>query len=182
MKKLPVDRQFAMQVLFTGHGPATFKGHNHDLSQASLPELMLENAEMPGVILDGANLQKAWLKGSNLYGARMVLADLHEAELSGADLRNCKLNNANLINANLRGADLRGADLTRTKLQGAQLNDAQIDGAEQLAYVASLYEASGLTDDMRSVLKEHNPMLFRKPPDPEDDPDNFMLAPSSPGS
>ena len=182
MSKLPFDKQVAMEVLFTGHGPTTFKGVVHNLSRSKLPELMLENAEMPGVILDGADLQKAWLKDSNLFGARLVLADLHEAYLSGVDLRNCKLNNANLINANLRGADLRGAELTRAKLQGAQLNDAQIDGAEQLAYVASLYEVSGLTDDMRSVLKEHHPRLFRKPPDPEDDPYNFMFAPSSPGS
>ena len=173
MKKLPVDRQFAMQVLFTGHGPTTFKGHNHDLSQASFPELMLENAEMPGVILDGADLQKAWLKDSNLFGARLVLADLHEAYLSGVDLRNCKLNNANLINANLRGADLRGADLTRTKLQGAQLNDAQIDGTEQLANVKSLYETRGLPAEIESELVERRSLLFRKPAKPEDDPNNF---------
>ena len=173
MKKLPVDRQFAMQVLFTGHGPTTFKGHNHDLSQASFPELMLENAEMPGVILDGADLHKAWLKDSNLFGARLVLADLHEAELSGADLRNCLLVQTNLMNATLRGADLRGADLTQAKLQGACLAGAKLDGVEQLVNVKSLYETRGLPAEIESELVERRSLLFREPAKPEDDPNNF---------
>ncbi len=173
MSKLPFEKQVAMEVLFKGHGPTTFKGIVHNLSRSELPELMLENAEMPGVILDGADLQKAWLKDSNLRGSRFVLADLHEANLSGADLRDCLMVQTNLMNATLRGADLRGADLTRAKLQGAQMDDIQIDGVDQLAYVASLYQTIGLTDAMTSALKQRNPGLFRKPSKPEDDPDNF---------
>lgn len=171
MSKLPFEKQVAMEVLFKGHGPTTFKGVIHNLSRSELPELMLENAEMPGVILDGADLQKSWLKGSNLCGARLVQADLHEANLSGADLRNCLLVQTNLMNATLMGADLRGANLTRAKLQGAQIDDIQIDGVDQLAYVASLYKTVGLTDAMMSALKRRNPGLFRKPSKPEDDPD-----------
>lgn len=170
MAKVPRDRAFAMAVLFTGHGPATFAGKQHDLHGVKLPELMLENAEMPGVILDGADLQKAWLKGANLNGARLVLADLHEANLSGADLRDCLLVNTNLINADLRGADLRGADLTRAKLQGANLQNVKMDEAEQLGNVASLYEAA-LPDGIGPEFKTRHSMLFRKPARTEDDPD-----------
>ena len=172
MSKLPFEKQVAMEVLFKGHGPTTFKGIVHDLSRSELPELFLENAEMPGVILDGADLRKARLNGSNLRGARFILADLREANLSGADLRNCKLNNANLINADLSGADLRGADLTLAKLQGARLNGAKLDDdeSEQLAFVASLYRASGLSAGMETELSQRNPSIFCKPEQPEDDP------------
>ena len=173
MSKLPFEKQVAMEVLFKGHGPTTFQGIVHDLSQSELPELFLENAEMPGVILDGADLQKANLKGCNLKGARLVLADLHEADLSDADLRDCLLVNTNLINAVLRRADLRGANLTRTKLQGACLEGAILDSAQQLAYVASLYEAWGLPVEVESELVKYNKRLFRRPQKPEDAADNF---------
>lgn len=172
MAKVPRDRAFAMAVLFTGHGPNTFKGKRHDLHGAYLPELMLENAEMPGVILDGSDLRKAWLKGTNLRGSRLVQADLHEANLDGADLRDCLLVNTNLMNATLSGADLRGADLTRAKLQGATLQNAKLDGAEQLRLVASLYDTV-LPADIESELKQGHSRLFRKPTNPEDDPDYF---------
>ena len=176
MSKLPFDKQVAMEVLFKGHGPTTFKGIVHNLSRSDLPELFLENAEMPGVILDGANLQKAWLKGCNLNGARLVLADLHEANLSGSDLRDCLLVNTNLINAILTGADLRGADLTRAKLQGARLDGAKLDddGVEQLKKAASLYDTYlGLTTDQTAALEKDRPGLFQRPQKPEDDPDNL---------
>ena len=172
MSKLPFEKQVAMEVLFKGHGPTTFKGIVHDLSRSHLPELFLENAEMPGVILAWADLQRAKLMGSNLAGARLEQADLREANLSGADLRSCKLNNANLINADLRGADLRGADLTLAKLQGARLIGAKLDDdvVEQLAFVASLYGASGLSAGMETELSQRNPSIFREPEQPEDDP------------
>ena len=173
--KLPYDKQVAMEVLFTGHGPTTFKGHKHDLSRSDLPELFLENAEMPGVILAGANLQRAKLMGSNLAGARLEQANLQDAWLNHVDLRNCILFQTNFIRADLRQADLRGADLTRANFQGAYLDGAKLDddGVEQLKKAASLYETSGLTDGQRTALEKHRPGLFRKPSKPEDDPDNF---------
>ncbi len=175
MSKLPFDKQVAMEVLFTGHGPTTFKGIVHNLSRSELPELFLENAEMPGVILDGADLQKARLRGSNLNGARLVLADLHEADLSDADLRDCMLVNTNLINAILTRADLRGANLTLAKLQGARLDGAELDddGVEQLKKAASLYDVRGLTDVQTTALEKHRPSLFWQPQKAEDDPDSF---------
>ena len=178
MKKLPYPRQVAMEALFTGHGPATFKGKEHNLSRSYLAELFLENAEMPGVILDGSVLRKAWLVGSNLNSARLVLADLEEADLRRVDLRNSKLVNANLTNAILRGADLRGADMTLAKLQGAFFDEAKLDGADQLATVKSLYHATGLPMEIAAELKERRPGLFRKPANADDDPDNFMYRKS----
>ena len=174
MKRISSSKQVAMEVLFTGHGPTTFKGRRHDLSRAYLAGLFLENAEMPGVILDGADLQKAWLKGSNLRGARLVLADLHEADLSYADLRDCLLVNTNLTNAILCGADLRGANLLRANLAGACLDGIKLDDPEQLALAASLYKSFGLDDAAQSALNERNPELFWKPVTPEDDPDNIF--------
>ncbi len=181
MSKLPFEKQVAMEVLFKGHGPTTFKGIVHNLSRSELPELMLEDAEMPGVILDGADLQKAWLKGSNLRGARLVLADLHEADLSEADLRNTLLVNTNLMNAILRGADLRGANLTQARLQGACLEGAIVDGADQLSFAASLYRAWGLSAEIETELANRSKTLFQKPTHTDDDPDYvFDRDPSYP--
>ena len=178
MKKLPYPRQIAMEALFTGHGPTTFKGKEHNLSRSYLVELFLENAEMPGVILDGSNLRKARLVGSNLDSARLVLADLEEADLSRVNLRNSRLVNANLTNAILREADLRGADMTLAKLQGAYFDDVKLDGADQLATAKSLYNATGLPVEIEDELKKRRPGLFRKPDNPDDDPDNFMYRKS----
>lgn len=171
MKKLPYPRQVAMEALFTGHGPTTFKGKEHNLSRAYLVELFLENAIMPDVILDGSNLQKAWLTGSDLSGVRLVQADLREANLSRVNLQNSLLRNTSFINASLQGADLRGADMAHAKLQGAALEGARLDGANQLAGVASLYEATGLPVEIASDLMKRRPHLFRKPENPDDDPD-----------
>ena len=178
MKKLPFEKQIAMEALFTGHGPTTFKGKQHNLSRAYLVELFLEDAEMPGVILDGSNLQKARLVGSNLAGSRLVMADLEEADLSGVNLENANLYGVNFTNAILSGADLRGADLTRAKLQGANLADAKFDAAEQLALVESLYQASGMPDDIAAELQQGHTRLFRKPEKPADDPNNFIRRPT----
>ena len=174
MKKLPYDRQVAMETLFTGHGPTTFKGKEHNLSRAYLVKLFLENADMPGVILDRSNLYQAWLAGCNLQGARLVSADLQGANLRGADLKNCRLNNANLANARLEGADLRGADLTRAKLQGAFLNDAKLDGSGQLESAASLHQVSGLPDAIKSELSAKRPGLFSAPENLENDPYYYL--------
>ena len=179
MKKLPYPRQIAMETLFTGHGPTTFKGKEHNLSHAYLAELMLENAIMPGVILDSSNLRKAWLAGSDLSGSRLVLADLEEANLSRVNLKNANLYGVNFTNAILREADLRGADLKRAKLQGACFDDAKLDGAKQLQSVKSLYHASGLPADIESELKKRRKWLFDKPDDQDDDPDNFMYRQKS---
>ena len=174
MKKLPYDRQVAMEVLFTGHGPTTFKGHVHNLSRSILPGLLLENAHMQSVILSGANLRMAELDGSNLRGAWLNMADLQEARLHNVDLRNSNLNLAVLINANLTNADLRGAKLLRTKLQGAFLDGAKLDGAEQLLTVMSLYGVTGLPPEVEAELRERRPRLFHKPEEASDDPDYFM--------
>ena len=173
MKKLPYPRQIAMEALFTGHGPSTFKGKEHNLRRSYLVELFLENAEMPGVILDGSNLRRACLVGTNLNSARLPFSDLQEADLRSSNLQNCLLFNTNLINANLRGADLRGADLTRAKLQGAALDDAKLDGVEQAARAASLFRTTGLPPEMVSELLERRPSLFQKPENPDDNPDYF---------
>lgn len=175
MKKLPFEKQIAMETLFTGHGPTTFKGKEHNLSRAYLVELFLEGAEMPGVILDGSKLQRARLTGSNLAGARLVSADLEGADLSQVNLQKSLLAKANLTNATLDGADLRGADLMRAKLQGACLVDAKFDAPGQLAHVASLYQAWGLPEKIEAELKERRPRLFQKPENPDDDPDKSML-------
>ena len=179
MKKLPYPRQIAMETLFTGHGPTTFKGKEHNLSHAYLAELMLENAIMPGVILDSSNLRKAWLAGSDLSGSRLVLADLEEADLSQVNLENAKLYGVNFTNATLREADLRGADLRLAKLQGACLVGAKFDAPGQLAHVASLYQAWGLPEKIEAELKERRPRLFEKPENPDDDPDISMLRSAS---
>ena len=179
MKKLPFEKQIAMETLFTGHGPTTFKGKEHNLSRAYLVELLLEGAEMPGVILDGSKLQRARLTGSNLAGARLVLADLEEADLSGVNLENANLHGVNFTNATLREADLRGADLRLAKLQGACLVGAKFDAPGQLAHVASLYQAWGLPEKIEAELKERRPRLFQKPEKPDDDPDISMLRSAS---
>ena len=178
MKKLPYPRQIAMEALFTGHGPTTFKGKEHNLSRSYLVGLFLENAIMPGVILDGSKLQKARLVGSDLSGARLVLADLQEADLRGVDLRNSTLVNTNLTCAILREADLRGADLTLANLQGAFLEGARLDGFEQLETVKSLHRTKGLPPEVASQLQEQCPHLFWKPDNPDEDPDNFMYRKS----
>ena len=169
MSKLPFDKQVAMEVLFTGHGPDTFKGIIHNLSRSRLPNLILENAEMPSVILDESDLKKARLKGSNLRGARLVLADLRGADLTYADLRDCLLFNTNLAGAILIGADLRGANLTRANLQGVNLQNVKLDDSEQLTMADSLYEAI-LPDWIESEFKTRNRWLFRKPEMAGDDP------------
>ena len=179
MKKLPFEKQIAMETLFTGHGPTTFKGKEHNLSRAYLVELFLEGAEMPGVILDGSKLQRARLTGSNLAGARLVLADLEEADLGGVNLENANLHGVNFTNATLREADLRGADLRLAKLQGACLVGAKFDAPGQLAHVASLYQAWGLPEKIEAELKEQRPRLFEKPENPDDDPDISMLRSAS---
>ncbi len=173
MKKLPYPRQVAMEALFTGHGPTTFKGKEHNLSRSYLVELFLENAEMPDVRLDRSNLQKAQLAGSNLVNASLVRSDLRGADLSGADLRGADLSRADLRGANLAGANLRGADITLAKLQGASLYMTNLDGSEQLATVASLYEAKGLISEIVSELMDFHPGLFTEPKIPSDDLDYF---------
>ena len=150
MAKVPRDRAFAMSILFTGHGPTTFAGKQHDLHGAKLPELMLENAEMPGVILDYANLYGAVLKKANLNGASLVMANLEYADLSGAYLI---------------GADLRDAILKNANLSSTDLTEAKIDGVNQLARAGYLYEVSGLTPEVESELRKHHSHLFRKPPE-----------------
>lgn len=172
MKKLPYPKQVAMEALFTGHGPTTFKGKEHNLSRAYLVELFLEDAEMPGVNLNYSNLHQAWLVGSNLAGSRLIRVDLEAADLRRVNLQDCKL-----INANLANADLRGADLARAKLQGANLADAQLDDATQLAQAASLYQAQGLPAEIAAELKQLHFHLFQKPVNPADDPANFMRHP-----
>lgn len=172
MKKLSYPKQVAMEALFTGHGPTTFKGKEHNLSRTYLVELFLEDAEMPGVNLNYSNLHKAWLVGSNLAGSRLIRADL-----AAADLRRVNLQDCTLINANLTNADLRGADLARAKLQGANLADAQLDAATQLAPAASLYQAQGLPAEIEAELKQLNSRLFQKPEISADDPANYMRHP-----
>lgn len=172
MKKLPYTKQVAMEVMFTGHGPTTFKGKEHNISRAYLVELFLEDAEMPDVNLNYCNLHKAWLVGSNLAGSRMIRADL-----GGADLRRVNLQDCTLVNANLANADLRGADLAGAKLQGANFADAQFDAAAQLAQAASLYQAQGLPAEIEAELKQNHAGLFRKPDNPAEDPDNFSKHP-----
>ena len=171
MKKLPYPRQVAMEALFTGHGPTTFKGREHNLSRSYLVELFLENAEMPDVKLDRSNLQKAQLAGSNLANASLVRVDLRGADLSGVDLRGADLSRADLRDANLSGANLRGADITLAELWGARLHMTNLDGAEQLAQVASLYDVKGLPSEMVAELMERQPGLFLKPENPYDDSD-----------
>ena len=172
MKKLAATQQVAMEVLFTGHGPTTFKNQEHNISRAYLVELFLEDAEMPGVNMNYCNLHKAWLVGSNLAGSRMIRVDL-----GGADLRRVNLQDCALVNANLANADLRGADLAGAKLQGANLADAQFDAAAQLAQAASLYQTQGLPAEIEAELKQRHSDLFRKPENPADDPDNFRKHP-----
>ena len=172
MKKLPYPKQVAMEALFTGHGPTTFKGKEHNLSRAYLVELFLEDAEMPGVNLNYSNLHQAWLVGSNLAGSRLIRVDLEAADLRRVNLQDCTL-----INANLANADLRGADLARAKLQGANLADAQLDAAAQLAQAESLYQAQGLPTEIAAELKQIHSHLFQKPANPADDPANYMRHP-----
>lgn len=172
MKKLSYPQQIAMETLFTGHGPTTFKGKEHNISRAYLVELFLEDAEMPGVNLNYANLHKAWLVGSNLAGSRMIRADLEAADLRRVNLQDCTL-----INANLTNADLSGANLARAKLQGANLANAQLDDAAQLAQAASLYQVQGLPAEIAAELKQFNSHLFQKPANPADDPANYTRHP-----
>lgn len=172
MKKLNYTKQVAMEGLFTGHGPTTFKGKEHNISRAYLVELFLEDAEMPGVNMNYCNLHKAWLVGSNLAGSRMIRVDL-----AGADLRRVNLQDCAMVNANLANADLRGADLTGAKLQGANLADAQFDAVDQLAQAASLYQAQGLPPAIEAELKQYHARLFRKPENPADDPDTHEKHP-----
>ena len=167
MEKLSYPQQIAMETLFTGHGPTTFKGKEHNISRAYLVELFLEDAELPGVNLNYSNLHKAWLVGSNLAGSRLIRADLGDA-----DLRRVNLQDTTLINANLTNADLSGANLSRAKLQGANLANAQLDDAAQLAQAASLYQTQGLPAEIAAELKQLHSLLFQKPANPSDDPAN----------
>ena len=163
MKKLPYDKQVAMEVLFTGHGPTTFKGIVHQLSRAELPGLILDDAEMPNVILKRANLTAAELPGVVMQGANLQATRLTSAILAGANLQDACLIEADLRWADLTGADLRGADLGHADLGGARLSDAFLDGPEQLRNVKSLHDVKGLPADFEAKLRAEQLYLFNAP-------------------
>ena len=163
MAKVPRDRAFAMAVLFTGHGPTTFAGRQHDLHGAELPGLALDNAKMPNVILSRADLTAAKLPGAVMEGANLQATRLTSAILAGANLQDACLIDADLRWADLTGADLRGADLGHADLSGAHLTDATLDGPEQLKNAKSLYDVKGLPPDLEVKLRAENLYLFDAP-------------------
>jgi serine/threonine protein kinase, bacterial len=116
-------------------GKRDFSGH--DLSNLSIPRILLSNAifheaqfqnsDLRGADLNGANLGKASLVSANLRNANLQEAYMSYADLEGADLRGADLSNAYLSNANLRGANLCGANLTGATLMVSQLNLAHLN-------------------------------------------------------
>ncbi|MEY2499419.1 MAG: hypothetical protein QOD12_2975 [Verrucomicrobiota bacterium] len=114
-----------------------------NLSNAFMPNAILNNANLWGVDADGIQLfstgDQAQLVGAlmdeiNLTGAilggngvtDLTGASLNNATLSRAFLVNVKFNKAQLAGARLDGAQLQGADLTDAILGGAHLNNAAI--------------------------------------------------------
>ena len=183
MAKMSYSRQVAMEVLFTGHGPTTFAGFDHNLSNSHLEELFLYNAKMNGVNLAHSNLKGAKLVGQcdlsnvNLSFADLTATQLPEAVLFKANFRcsimhsiiapgaqfiKAKLSDAKLCWADLTGADLTGAALFNTDFTGAHLHDIIIDDWNRLEKVKSLYDAKGLPEHIRQRLKKDLPVLFER--------------------
>ncbi len=125
------------QGLLQAYGQGKRDFSDHDLSNLSMPrvllsgaifhEAQLQNTDLRGADLNGANLGKASLVGANLRNANLQDAYMSYADLEGADLRGSDLSSAYLSNANLRGANLCGANLTGATLTVSQLNLSHIN-------------------------------------------------------
>ena len=163
MKKLTPSAQVAMETLFTGHGPTTFKGKTHNLRRCQLPGLILYDADMQGAVLSHSDMQRAELPSAKLCKVALDSVNLAGAHLVGADLRGADLSRADLSGANLKRADLRGANLYQTNLQCALLDDAKLDddAVSQLSEVKTLFAASGIPRAMGTELQRRRRNLFR---------------------
>ncbi len=133
-----------------------------DLSKATLNETNMMssnivNADMRGTNLSGANLFDSYLTHSDLSKAILLKTILSDADLSYANLSNALLTKADLTNANLTGAKLNNAYLIGTKLRSA------IFTLEQLLSTKSLYQATGIPDEMKNELEALKPSLFDLP-------------------
>jgi uncharacterized protein YjbI with pentapeptide repeats len=124
-------------------------------------------ANFEAASLEGANLRNAKLRWAKLLGVNLRKADLTWADLRDADLRRADLSEAVFWIADLQNADLQGADLQEAKLEGAclwktNLEQAQNLTVEQLATVATLYEAR-LDPSLLEQIQQQYPQLLKKP-------------------
>lgn len=144
-----------------------------DLPGFDLSGLKLKGIDLSSSDLHSANLHGVDLSGNNLYQANLNQANLAQinlknANLRGADLREAIFINGNLSGANLGYADLSDADLRDADLSDADLREANLSGARNLAYeqlikTNSLYEAEGLSLDLKRRLEKEKPCLFEDP-------------------
>lgn len=90
------------------------------LADVNLSGANLTNANMPETILDRANLSNANLSGAILWQSGFIEANLSNANLSEADLGMTAFQRANLS----------GANLSRARLDAARFNDANLTNAD----------------------------------------------------
>jgi uncharacterized protein YjbI with pentapeptide repeats len=112
-----------------GHGRAV-------LSNAYMPDAILDNIRADGAIFSGVNLygSRASLAGAVLSNTRFANAVLGTLDLSLATITGADFTGANLVNANFYSVDARSVNLANANLEGADftyaiLNGAVLDGA-----------------------------------------------------
>ena len=138
-----------------------------DLWEAHLEEVFLVGAHLEGAVLSGTHLEGAIILDAYLEGAELPHAHLEEAALSEAHLEEASLAWACLKGADLSGAHLEGAFLGGASLEGADLSRAHLERTnfltvQQLARVATLYEAHLDLPLLEQIQKQH-PELLEEP-------------------
>lgn len=128
------------------------EGKRGDLSWASLPGAILNQAELAGASFHKANLERASFMHAKLQQARFIAANLQNARLDYANLQTTSLDfaqiqgayleYANLQDAHLHKADLRGAHLRQSNLKFADLRETNLRDVD--LQDADLTDAKGL--------------------------------------
>ena len=126
--------------------------HYEDFCEACLNKSSFRDARLDGSIFRQAFLVEADLQQTVLFEANLVSAQLLRANLR----------KANLVDADLTRADLRGADLTGANLVGANLTRANLK-YKQLITTESLYETTGIPEEILERIQETHPHLLEPP-------------------
>jgi hypothetical protein len=108
------------------------------------------------------HLAKTDLRGASLWGAKLQGARFQGAQLQGADLTRACLQAADLTNAQLQWTSLWEAQLKGAFLAGANLEGAYGLTVEQLAAVATLYNAQ-LDPPLPEQIRQQYPQLLERP-------------------
>lgn len=99
------------------------------LSHTDLSKANLSFATMPHCLCEEANFADANLLGAELQKAVFLLANLRNASLVAADLAGAEFIRSNLHNATLRDANLSGAKFAEASPGDAGLTQRQLDEA-----------------------------------------------------